>query len=105
MPVLDEIGPTMGIAFLPLDGITMFHLAAPLLVFGEVGRQGLAQGWDPVVWTRDGRGIRTVEGPRVEDVSGPDAVDDADLVVLPSWPTDLPITDEALAGRIRAAQA
>ncbi|MCQ4062198.1 AraC family transcriptional regulator, partial [Klebsiella pneumoniae] len=35
------------------DGITMFHLAAPLLVFGEVGRLGLADGWDPVVWTDD----------------------------------------------------
>lgn len=83
----------------------MFHLAAPLLVFGEVGRQDLATGWDPVVWTQDGRGIRTVEGLRVEDVRGPDAVDDADLVVLPSWPTDLPPTDEALARSIRAARA
>ncbi|WP_210651601.1 GlxA family transcriptional regulator [Nocardioides sp. SYSU D00065] len=95
----------MRIAVYAFDGITMFHLAAPLLVFGEVGRQGLAEGWDPVVWTRDGRGIRTVEGPRVENVKGPAAVDEADLVVLPSWPTDLPAADAALAGRIRAAQA
>ena len=95
----------MRIAVHAFDGITMFHLAAPLLVFGEVGRQGLAEGWDTVVWTKDGRGIRTVEGPRVEDVTGPDAVDDADLVVLPSWPTHLPATDEALIRRIRAAQA
>jgi transcriptional regulator GlxA family with amidase domain len=35
----------------------------------------------------------------------PDAIEDADLVVLPSWPTDLPATDEALASKIRAAQA
>jgi transcriptional regulator GlxA family with amidase domain len=95
----------MRIAVYAFDGITMFHLAAPLLVFGEVGRQGLAEGWDPVVWTHDGRGIRTVEGPRVEDVAGPEAVDDADLVVLPSWPTDLPPTGEVLVGQIRAAQA
>jgi transcriptional regulator GlxA family with amidase domain len=95
----------MRIAVYAFDGITMFHLAAPLLVFGEVGRQGLATGWDPIVWTNDGRGIRTAEGPRVEDVSGPDAVDDADLLVLPSWPNDLPPTEEALASRIRAAQA
>ncbi|MCR1781900.1 helix-turn-helix domain-containing protein [Nocardioides carbamazepini] len=87
------------------DGITMFHLAAPLLVFGEVGRLRLAEGWDPVVWTEDGRGIRTAEGLRVDDVAGPDVVDDADLVVLPSWPHDLPPTDPALADRIRAAQA
>ena len=95
----------MRIAVYAFDGITMFHLAAPLLVFGEVGRQDLATGWDPVVWTKDGCGIRTAEGPRVVDVAGPDAVDEADLVILPSWPTDLPATDEALASKIRAAQA
>jgi hypothetical protein len=37
------------IAVHAFNGITMFHLAAPLLVFGEVGRQGLATGWDPTV--------------------------------------------------------
>ncbi|WP_193608928.1 GlxA family transcriptional regulator [Nocardioides lijunqiniae] len=95
----------MRIAVHAFDGITMFHLAAPLLVFGEVGRQGLAEGWDPVVWTDDGRGIRTAEGPRVDDVAGPEAADEADLLVLPSWPTDLPPTEEALLGRIRAVQA
>lgn len=84
-------------------GITMFHLAAPLLVFGEVGRQGLAEGWDPVVWTRDGRGVRTAEGPHIQDVAGPDVVDGADLVVFPSWPTTLPATDPALVRSIRAA--
>ncbi|TNM41904.1 helix-turn-helix domain-containing protein [Nocardioides albidus] len=87
------------------DGITMFHLAAPLLVFGEVSRLGLAEGWTPVVWTEDGHGIRTAEGLRVEAVAGPDVVEDADLVVMPSWPSDLPPTDAVLADRIRAAQA
>ena len=95
----------MRIAVHAFDGITMFHLAAPLLVFGEVGRQGLSTGWEPTVWTEDGRGIRTAEGLRIEDVAGPEAVDDADLVVLPSWPTDLPATETALVSRIRAAQA
>lgn len=87
------------------DGITLFHLAVPLMVFGEVGRQGLAEGWDPVVWTVDGRGVRTAEGPRVEYVAGPAAVAEADLVVLPSWPTELPAADEALTSSLRAAQA
>lgn len=95
----------MRIAVHAFDGITMFHLAVPLLVFGEVGRLGLATGWDPVVWTQDGLGVRTAEGPRVEDVLGPDAVDGADLVVLASWPTDLPPAGAALAGSIRAAHA
>lgn len=95
----------MRIAVLAFDGITMFHLAAPLLVFGEVGRQGLAEGWDPVVWTEDGRGIRTAEGLRVDDVAGPEATEDVDLLVLPSWPTDLPPTSEVLADRLLATHA
>jgi len=95
----------MRIAVYAFDGITMFHLAAPLLVFGEVGRQGLAEGWDPLVWTVDGRGIRTAEGPRIENVAGPAAVEDADLVVLPSWPSDLPATGKVLSSSLRAAHA
>ncbi|WP_197026021.1 GlxA family transcriptional regulator [Nocardioides sp. URHA0020] len=86
-------------------GMTMFHLAVPLLVFGEVGRQGIAEGWDPAVWTDDGRGIRTAEGLRVEDVAGPTVVDEADLVVLPSWPADLPAPDPALMNGLRAARS
>ncbi len=92
----------MRIAVHAFDGITLFHLSAPLLVFGEVGRQGLATGWDPVVWTADGQGIRTAEGLRVDDVAGPEAADDADLLILPSWPADLPASDEAITDRIRA---
>lgn len=94
----------MRIAVHAFDGITLFHLGAPLSVFGEVGRQGLAQGWDPVVWTADGRGIRTAEGLRVEDVAGPAAMDDADLIVLPAWPAHLPPTDDTLTDGIRAAR-
>jgi len=78
------------IAVYAFDGMTMFHLATPLLVFGEVRRLGLASDWQTSVWTQDGHGIRTAEGLRVEDVGGPDVVQGADIVVLPSWPADLP---------------
>lgn len=95
----------MKIAVLAFDGITMFHLAAPLLVFGEVTRLGLAADWSTVVWTRDGQGVRTVEGLWIDDVVGPGAVDDADLVVIPSWPLDLPQVDEGLKALVRRAHA
>lgn len=91
----------MRIVVFGFDGITMFHLAAPLLVFGEVGRLGLAEGWDPTVWSADGHGFRTVEGLRVEDVAGPEVVRDADLVVLPSWPMDLRPAEADLIERLR----
>ena len=95
----------MRIAVHAFDGITLFHLAVPLMVFGEVGRQHLAEGWDPVVWTDDGHGVRSADGPRIEDVAGPEAIDGADLVVLPSLPGDLRPTGEALADSLRATHA
>jgi len=93
----------MRIAVHAFDGITMFHLSAPLLVFGELGRLGLAADWQTTVWTRDAQAVRTVEGVTIGDVSGPEAMDEADLLVFPSWPTGLPVADEELAARIRHA--
>lgn len=95
----------MRIAVHAFDGMTMFHLAAPLLVFGEVGRLGLAPGWETTVWTDDGRGIRTAENLLVDDVAGPACVAGADLVVLPSWPTDLRPADPEMTAVVGAAHS
>lgn len=95
----------MKIAVYAFDGITLFHLAAPLVVFGEVTRLGLAAGWETRIWTQDGRGVRSAEGLRVEDVQGPEATVGADLVVLPSWPMDLPPAEEDLLRVLRDAHA
>lgn len=87
------------------SGMTMFHLAAPLLVFGEVGRLGLAAGWHTTVWTEDGQAIRTAEGLLVDDVHDPQSVADADLLVFPSWPADLPVASPSVTSLIGAAHA
>jgi len=92
----------MRIAVHAFDGITMFHIAAPLLVFGEVTRQSLAEDWVTSVWTQGGGAIRTAEGILIDDVSGPSATD-ADLLVFPSWPADLPPAEDWLTDLIRAA--
>lgn len=93
------------IAVHAFDGMTMFHLSAPLLVFGEVGRLGLAAGWETTVWTSGARPIRTAEGMTIGAVSGPDAMADADLLVFPSWPSSLPVAEEVLTDDIRRAHA
>ncbi|MGC7095200.1 GlxA family transcriptional regulator [Amycolatopsis lurida] len=93
----------MKIAVYAFDGITTFHLAAPLLVFDEVSRQGLAPDWSTTVWSADGRAIRTSEGLVVDGLGSVDVVASADLVVLPSWPVDLPPPRPELAEVIRAA--
>src|SRR5687767_13421061 len=86
-------------------GMTRFHLAAPLLVFGEVGRLGLAAGWDTTVWVDAGCAVRRAEGLLVDHVHGPASVAESDLLVFPSWPSDLPPAGPALASLVRAAHA
>ncbi|MEJ7647873.1 MAG: helix-turn-helix domain-containing protein [Nakamurella sp.] len=93
----------MRIAIHAFDGITMFHLATPLMVFGEVGRLALAADWSAVVWSDTSEGVRTQEGLSIGDVSGPEVLDSADLVVFPSWSADLPIATAVLQQSIRAA--
>lgn len=93
----------MKIAVHAFDGMTMFHLAAPLLVFGTAADLGLAPGWQTTVWTSERRSLRTSEGVAIGDLSGPDAVLDADLLVFPSWPIELPPPDVELVAIMQCA--
>ncbi|MFC7343940.1 GlxA family transcriptional regulator [Saccharopolyspora griseoalba] len=95
----------MRIAIHAFDGITTFHLAAPLLAFGEVSRQTVPDGWRTTVWSSDGRPVRADEGVVIDDLSGPDATASADLLVFPSWPAHLPAPEPAFIERIRGAHA
>jgi transcriptional regulator GlxA family with amidase domain len=90
MHTFDENRTTMKIAIHAFDGISMFHLATPLLVFSEVSRLGLAENWVAEVWTETGLPVRSAEGYLIGEVSGPEVVEGADLVVFPSWLADLP---------------
>lgn len=76
----------MRIAVYAFDDITMFHLAAPLMVFGEVTRLDLAPDWQTRLWTDHPGAVRTAEGYPVGDVAGPETVEWADIVIVPSWP-------------------
>ncbi|MBJ7352341.1 MAG: AraC family transcriptional regulator, partial [Rhodococcus sp.] len=60
----------MRIALYVFDGITMFHLAAPLMVFGEVTRLGLAADWETRVWSDEPGAIRTEEGFPIGEIAG-----------------------------------
>lgn len=95
----------MRVAIHAFDGITMFHLATPLMVFGEVTRLGLAADWSTVVWTDDGEGVRTSDGVSIGDVHGPEVLRDADLIVFPSWPSELPSPPPRMVQLIRDSHA
>ncbi|MDN8549068.1 helix-turn-helix domain-containing protein [Microbacterium sp. NM3R9] len=74
----------MKVAIYAFDGATMFHLSTPQLVFDEVRRQGVAD-WTCTLFSDRAGSIRTAEGYTVEGVQGLAAMDEADMVVLPSW--------------------
>lgn len=103
MRTFDEIGPNVIIAVYAFDGMTMFHLAAPLLVFETASQLGLAAEWQTIVWTDGPRSIRTVERLHIEDLAGPDAAEDADLLIFPSWPADLPSPGAGIVDLVQRA--
>jgi transcriptional regulator GlxA family with amidase domain len=72
------------IAVHAFDGITMFHLAVPQLVFDEVARLGLAA-WETVLFSDRRGSVRTAEGYRIAGIDAPSAAQGADVVVVPSW--------------------
>lgn len=93
----------MQIAVHAFDGMTMFHLATPLLVFGTAAELGLAPDWRTTVWTDDGGPVRTAEGVWIGDLAGPEAAAEADVLVFPSWSPDLPALPDDLAAIVRDA--
>jgi transcriptional regulator GlxA family with amidase domain len=94
----------MKIAVHAFDGISLFHLAVPTTIFAEVGRLGLAPSWSATVWSSSPR-VTTAEGVTLDDLPGPEAALDADLVVLPSWHGDLRAADADVSTVIEAALA
>ncbi|MGO1536997.1 MAG: GlxA family transcriptional regulator [Yaniella sp.] len=102
MTTFDEFRTNVRIAIHAFDGMTMFHLSTPLAVFGEVTRSGLAE-WETAVFSDDGQPVRTAEGLLIADISGPEVADEADLLIFPSWPTDLPPAEQPLVDMVAAA--
>jgi transcriptional regulator GlxA family with amidase domain len=102
----DEIGPRRGavvrIAIYAFDGVSMFHLAAPQLVFGEVTKLGLGS-WTTQLWTSTGTSITTAEGYAIGGLKGPEATHDADILVIPSWHEGLPTAGPQLTDVINFA--
>lgn len=78
----------MNFAIYVFDGISMFHAAAPLSVFGEAAKLPAASDWTLTVWSDTGSPVRTAEGVELAALSGPEALDVADVVVIPSWHSD-----------------
>lgn len=92
----------MKIAIYAFDGISMFHLAVPQMVFGEVARQGIAN-WEVVLFGDDEGSIATAEGYELARLRMVSSVRDVDLIVIPSWFEDLRQAPNSLVDAIASA--
>lgn len=94
----------MRILVLAVDGIPLFHLATPLLVFREVSLQDAEKPWEATVVSLDGRDAVSDEGMPMA-VAGrlADELPGADWLVIPAWPSNLPEAPPELAEAIARA--
>lgn len=91
------------IAVIAFDGITPFHLSVPCLVF-DAGREG-GEGFAVRVCAADGTPLRTSAGFAIATDFDLRALDDADIVIMPSWHNDCRPAPPALLRALRAAHA
>lgn len=103
MHTFDGNEPTLRIAILAVDGLSMFHLATPLLVFEEAARHSHNEVWESTIWTLHGDSVRLAEGHTIGELAGRDVAEQADLIIIPAWPNDLPEASSELVELLRAA--
>lgn len=89
------------IAVIAFDGITPFHLSVPCLVF-DAGRDC---GFAVRVCAADGTPLRTSAGFAIATDFDLGALDQADIVIMPSWHNDCRPAPPALLQALRAAHA
>ena len=81
----------MRIAVYAFDGVTMFHLSIPQMVFGTVSRLGLAD-WRVSLFTTGSESVRPVEDPADSTASAP-----SPTATLISSPTTAPVRSPTTA--------
>lgn len=91
------------IAVIAFDRISTFHLSVPCVMFGEA--HGTPAPFELVVCSADAPPLRTDAGFTLGDLAGLDAIERADVVIVPSWRNIHERPPEVLLEALRAAQA
>ncbi|WP_443093058.1 GlxA family transcriptional regulator [Duganella phyllosphaerae] len=89
----------MKVAVIAFGGITPFHLSVPCLVFDAAP----AGHFDVRVCAADGTPLATSAGFAIATSHGLEALDDADLVIMPSWHDDCRPAPPLLLAALRRA--
>jgi len=91
------------IAVVAFDGISLFHLSVPCLVFGEVRRQAGVPQYQLQVCAAESGPLRTSAGFTIAGTQGLAALNRADTVIVPSWRNPEERPPEALLHSLRRA--
>lgn len=94
----------ISVAVIAYDGITPFHLSVPCLVF-DANQGDAGSGFDVRVCAADGTPLRTSAGFAISTDFDLRGLDDADIVIMPSWHNDCRAAPPALLDALRAAHA
>ncbi|MFT6914007.1 MAG: transcriptional regulator GlxA family with amidase domain [Motiliproteus sp.] len=98
--------PTL-VAVIAFDRISPFHLSVPCVVFGEV--QTSPDTFELQVCSAEGKRLRTTAGYEVVVEHGLEMIEQADILIVPSWrdPNERPpqlLLDALVAAHQRGAQ-
>ncbi|HEX8955940.1 MAG TPA: helix-turn-helix domain-containing protein, partial [Burkholderiaceae bacterium] len=96
--------PPVRVVVLAFDGISPFHLSVPCMVFGEDWRELGAPRFELMVCAEKKGKLNTGAGFGIAVHHGLEAMQRADIVIVPSWHDVFQPPSGALAGALRRAQ-
>ncbi|QUD83543.1 helix-turn-helix domain-containing protein [Gordonia polyisoprenivorans] len=87
----------MRVAIHVFDGVSLFHVAAPQMVFREAAALASDPAlWSITLWAAHSGDVELEMGQRLSGISGPEATTAADIVIVPSWPESAPEIDDVV---------
>lgn len=95
--------PTCKIAVVAFDGISPFHLSVPCLVFGTRHGCASARPFELQVCALDAGPLRSSAGFSIAPEHGQAALDEAEIVIMPSWHADCRPAPPRLLAALRRA--
>lgn len=97
--------PPVSVAVLAFEGVSLFHLSVPGIVFGSDGMPDDLAPYEVRYCAPEPGRVRTDQGMAIEVPAGLDAMAAADIVVVPAWNHPEQVAPAALTEALRQAHA
>ena len=97
--------PSIRVAVLAFDGVSLFHLSVPGVVLGSINASSEALRYEVRYCAEKPGRIRSDQGITIEVNDGLDALRKADVVIVPSWSNAEEPAPPVLADALRRAHA